>query len=91
MNRWVATGISAVTLVAAVALFFTGHMLPAAIALAFSVVCDIVFVLASRQSERATKDPNGRPYAIRLRRRFARKRRRAACAASSIRSPASTT
>ena len=32
MNRWVAIGISAVTLVAAVALYFTGHMVPAAIA-----------------------------------------------------------
>jgi CHASE2 domain-containing sensor protein len=57
MNRWVAIGISAVTLVAAVALFFTGHMVPAAIALAFSVVCDIVFALASRQANAQRKTP----------------------------------
>ena len=48
MNRWVAIGVSAVALVAAVALYFTGHVWPAAIALALSVACDIAFALASR-------------------------------------------
>ena len=57
MNRWVAIGISAVTLVAAIALYFAGHMVPAAIALAFSVVCDIVFALASRGANAQRKTP----------------------------------
>jgi hypothetical protein len=57
MNRWVAIGLSAVTLVAAVALYFNGHMWPAAIALALSVVCDIVFALASRGTNAQRKNP----------------------------------
>lgn len=48
MNRWAAIALSVVSLVAAVALFLSGSMLPAAVALAFSVVCDVVFVVASR-------------------------------------------
>ena len=57
MNRWMAIGLSAVTLVAAVALYFSGHMWPAAIALALSVVCDIVFLLASRGENAQRKSP----------------------------------
>jgi hypothetical protein len=57
MNRWAAIGLSAVTLVAAVALYFSGHMWPAAIALALSVVCDIVFAFASRGTTTQRKSP----------------------------------
>ncbi len=57
MNRWMAIGLSAVTLVAAVALYFSGHMWPAAIALALSVACDIVFALASRGANAQRKSP----------------------------------
>ena len=57
MNRWVAMGVSAVTLVAAVALYFSGYMWPAAVALALSVVCDIVFALASRGANQQRKTP----------------------------------
>jgi uncharacterized membrane protein YiaA len=57
MNRWMAIGLSAVTLVAAVALYFSGHMWPAAIALALSVACDIVFALASRGAIAQRKSP----------------------------------
>jgi hypothetical protein len=57
MNRWAAVGLSAVTLVAAVALYFSGHMWPAAIALALSVGCDIVFALASRGTGTHRKNP----------------------------------
>ena len=57
MNRWMAIGLSAVTLVAAVALYFSGHMWPAAIALALSVACDIVFALASRDANAQRKSP----------------------------------
>ena len=57
MNRWVAIGVSAVTLVAAVALYFSGHVWPAAIALALSVACDIVFALASRGANAQRESP----------------------------------
>ncbi len=50
MNRWVAIGLGTVSLVAAVSLFLTGNMIPAAVALAFSVACDVVFVVASRDA-----------------------------------------
>ena len=57
MSRWVAIGVSAVALVAAVALYFTGHMWPAAIALALSVACEIVFALTSRGTNAQRKSP----------------------------------
>jgi len=57
MNRWIAIGVSAVSLVAAVALYFAGHTWPAAIALALSVVCDIGFALASRGTSPQRKNP----------------------------------
>ena len=48
MNRWVALGLGAVSLAAALALFAAGNMIPAAVALAFSFACDIVFFVVSR-------------------------------------------
>ena len=56
MNRWVALGLGAVSLAAALALFAAGNMIPAAVALAFSFVCDVVFFVVSRG---ATTDRKG--------------------------------
>lgn len=57
MNRWAAIALGTVSLVAAVALYFTGNMVPAAVALGLSVVCDVVFVVASRGAPAARKEP----------------------------------
>ncbi len=48
MSRWVALGLGLVSLAAAVVLFASGTLIPAAVALAFSFACDVVFVVASR-------------------------------------------
>ena len=55
MNPWAAIALSLVTLVAAVALFLSGNMWPAAIALMVSVACDVVYVLALRSERRQRK------------------------------------
>ncbi|MCC7216829.1 MAG: hypothetical protein IT517_08670 [Burkholderiales bacterium] len=57
MNRWAAIALGTVSLIAAVALFLSGNMIPAAVALAFSVACDVVFVVASRSAATARKEP----------------------------------
>jgi len=56
VNRWTAIALGTVSLVAAVALFLSGSMLPAAVALAFSVACDVVFVVASRGTSGRPKE-----------------------------------
>lgn len=56
MNRWVALGLGTVSLVAAFALFAAGNMIPAAVALAFSFACDVMFFVVSRG---ATTDRKG--------------------------------
>ncbi len=48
MSRWVALGLGLVSLAAAVVLFASGTLIPAAVALAFSFACDVGFVVASR-------------------------------------------
>jgi hypothetical protein len=48
MNRWLYIGLGAVAMLAAVALYFGGQKLPAAIALGISVMFDMLFALASR-------------------------------------------
>ena len=48
MSRWVALGLGLVSLAAAVVLFASGTLITAAVALAFSFACDVVFVVASR-------------------------------------------
>jgi hypothetical protein len=57
MNRWIALGLGTVSLAAAVVLFATGNMIPAAVALAFSFACDAVFVVAARGAMAQRKGP----------------------------------
>ena len=56
MNRWAAVALGTVSLVAAVALYFAGNTVPAAVALGFSVLCDVAFVVASRGATTARKE-----------------------------------
>ena len=56
MNRWAAIALGTVSLIAAVALFLSGNMIPAAVALAFSFACDVMFFVVSRG---ATTDRKG--------------------------------
>ena len=56
MSRWVALGLGLVSLAAAVVLFASGTLIPAAVALAFSFACDVMFFVVSRG---ATTDRKG--------------------------------
>ena len=57
MNRWLAIGLGTVALVAAVGLYFAGHVVPAGIALAASMACDAWFVVALRNDNAQKKTP----------------------------------
>ena len=48
MNRYAAIGLGAVALIAAVALWWTGHVVAAIVALAVSTLFDVLFVFAVR-------------------------------------------
>ncbi len=55
MNRWASLALGTVAIVAAVALFLAGQLVPAAIALVIGMVFEVLFALGTRDAHAQRK------------------------------------